>query len=59
MCVVQVEGKVGEVKGQQEKCYSVDRLLKSLDEDVEKQITDLQHEQKAFSDLKEAKIKAS
>ena len=52
---VQVESKLSEINTQQEKCHSLDQLLKSLDDDVQKQICDLKQEQQVLLDLKEKK----
>ena len=51
----QVESKLSEINAQQEKCYGLDKLLKSLDDDVQKQICDLTEEQQVLQNLKERK----
>ncbi|KAL8611043.1 hypothetical protein ACOMHN_042659 [Nucella lapillus] len=53
---LQAESKRSEIQAQQEKCCGVDRLLKSLDEDVHKQISVLQEEGKKLTNTREKKL---
>ena len=49
----QADTKLSEIQAQQEKCYDVDRLLNSLDDDVRRQISDLQEEVTKLSKAKD------